>query len=148
MTFSTKNKINNENISLKANYNSNKNKNKNITNSAFENIIINKNSSNSSNKEKKKISPNIKNANSSKKSLLANNSKLSLFKKNNLSSNILDELLKGIISLKKNNFFDYIIRMLKLTLFYYKNNSVNNRNNLSIKIFFRHIKKILMQEKY
>ena len=132
MTFSTKNKINNENISLKANYNSNKNKNKNITNSAFENIIINKNSSNSSNKEKKNISPNIKNANSSKKALLANNSKLSLFKKNNLSSNILDELLKGIISLKKNNFFDYIIRMLKLTLFYYKNNSVNNRNNLVI----------------
>ena len=107
MTFSTKNKINKENISSKVNYNSNKNINKNVTNSAFENIIINKNSSNSSNKEKKNISPNTKNINSSKKALKANNSKLSLLKKNNISSDILDDLLKGIISLKKNNFFDY-----------------------------------------
>ena len=132
MTISTKNKINNENISSKVNYNSNKNINKNVTNSAFENIIINKNSSNSSNKEKKNISPNTKNINSSKKALKANNSKLSLLKKNNISSDILDDLLKGIISLKKNNFFDYIIIMLKLTLFYYKNINVNNRNNLII----------------
>ena len=114
------------------NYNSNKNINKNTTNSALENIIINKNSSNSSNKEKKNISPSIKNINSSKKILIANNSKLSLLKNNNISSDILDELLKGIISLKKNNIFDYIINMLKLTLFYYKNNNVNNKNNLVI----------------
>ena len=130
MTFSTKNKINNENISSKVDCNNDKIINKNSTISAFENNIINKNSSNSSNKEKKNKSPSIKNLNSSKKTLLANNSKISLLKKNNNSSNILDELLKGIISLKKNNFFDYIIRMLKLILFYYKSNSVDKRNNL------------------
>ena len=153
MTFSTRHKNNNENISSKVNYNSNKNKNKNATNSAFENIIINKNSLNSSNKEKKNISPNIKNVNSSKKALKANNSKLFLLKQNNISSDVLNELLKGIISLKKNNFFDYIIRILKLTLFYYKNNSVNNRNNLviddtSVNLVYQNIFQVYKKDTY
>lgn len=86
------------------------------------------NSSNSSKKEKINNSPRFKNLNFTKKTLVLNKSKLSL-RKMNISSEILTALLKGIISLKKNDFFDYIIKMLKLILFYYKGNNTMKRNN-------------------
>ena len=50
-------------------------------------------------------------------------------KNNNISSDILTDILKGIISLKNNNLFDYIIKMLKLILYYYKGNNIISRNS-------------------
>lgn len=55
-------------------------------------------------------------------------------KNNNISSDILADILKGIISLKNNNLFDYIIKMLKLILYYYKGNSIISRNSYTYEI--------------
>ena len=121
---STKNNRNNINISNKIYYNSNKNIIKNFTNSAFENIIINVNSSNSLKKEKVNYASSSQNLNKSKL----------LMKNNNISSDILADILKGIISLKNNNLFDYIIKMLKLILYYYKGNNIISRNSYNYEI--------------
>ena len=76
------------------------------------------NSSNSSKKEKINNSPSIKNINNSKKTIGINNLKSII--NNNISSEILTTIIKGIISLKKNDIFDYIIKMLKIILHYYR----------------------------
>ena len=86
------------------------------------------NSSNSNKKEKKNNSPSLRNINNSKKSKIVDNLKLSMNDKK--SSEILTTILKGIISLKNNNVFDYIIKLLKLILYYYKSNiNIVNINN-------------------
>jgi len=77
------------------------------------------NSSNSLKKEKKNNASSSQNLNKSKL----------LMKNNNISSDILTDILKGIISLKNNNLFDYIIKMLKLILYYYKGNNIISRNS-------------------
>ena len=82
------------------------------------------NSSNSLKKEKK---------NNASSSQSLNKSKL-LMKNNNISSDILADILKGIISLKNNNLFDYIIKMLKLILYYYKGNNIISRNSYSYEL--------------
>ena len=55
-------------------------------------------------------------------------------KNNNISSDILTDILKGIISLKNNNLFDYIIKMLKLILYYYKGNNIISRNSYAYEL--------------
>ena len=118
LTYSSKNKIKNDAASNKVNHKSNKNIVKNFTCSAFENLIINLNSSNSSKKEKINNSPSIKKINNSNKTIAINNLKSII--NNNISSEILTAIFKGIISLKKNDIFDYIIKTLKLVLLYFK----------------------------
>ena len=153
LTYSTKNKRNNINMSNKIYYNSNKNIIKNFTNSAFENII-NMNSSKSTKKEKINNVQVFQNLNNSKKTLIINNSKISL-KKINKSSEILTDILRGIISLKKNNLFDYVIIMLKIFLYYYKGNNIISRNNFlyeldsddnALNLFYQNIFQVLMKE--
>lgn len=129
MPSSSKNKCKNTYMSV-INYKSNKsNKNiiKNFTCSLFENLIINKNFSSSSKKEKINNSPSLKKINNTKKTILINNlnSKIN----NNKISEILTTILKGIISLKKNDLFDYILKMLKIILYYYKGNKKINLND-------------------
>ena len=139
----------------KINYISNKNIIKNFTNSAFENII-NINSSKSSKKEKINNVQVFQNLNNSKKTLIINNSKISL-KKIDKSSEILTDILRGIISLKKNDLFDYIIIMLKLILYYYKGNNIISRNSFlyelnlddsALNLLYQNIFKVLEKEAY
>ena len=82
------------------------------------------NSSNSLKKEKLNNASNSQNSNKSKL----------LFKNNNISSDILIDILKGIISLKNNNLFDYIIKLLKLILYYYKGNNIISRNSYTYEL--------------
>ena len=90
------------------------------------------NSSNSTKKEKINITQDLKTINNHKKSILDNNLKLNI--KDNISSEILNNVLKGIISLKKNDIFDYIIKMLKIILYNYKGNNIINGNNFIFEI--------------
>jgi len=90
-------------MSNKIYYNSNSNILKIFTNSAFENII-NINFSKSSQKEKINNVQVLQNFNNSKKILIIKNSKISL-KRSNKSSEILIDILRGIISLKKIIYF-------------------------------------------
>ena len=90
------------------------------------------NSSNSSKKEKINNSPGIRNITNTKKTIMVNNLKSNINNNGmNISTEILTTILKGIISLKKNDIFDYIIKMLKLILFYYKDNNSNINKNIN-----------------
>ena len=90
------------------------------------------NSSNSSKKEKINNSPSLRNINNTKKTIMVNNLKSNINNNGmNISTEILTTTLKGIISLKKNDIFDYIIKMLKLIFFYYKDNNSNINKNIN-----------------
>ena len=121
MTYFSKNISKKIHINKTNNHKSNKNIIKNLSNSEFENILINMNSSNSSKKEKINNSPNFQIKNYSNKKVIINNLKAKI--DNNISKNILTITLKGIISLKKNDIFDYLIKLLKLILYNYKGNN-------------------------
>ena len=125
LTYSSKNKRTTGRISDKKNNKSNKNILQNLTNPILDNIIMNINSSSSTKKERININQEFRHSNPK-----INFSNLKLKQKDKKSSDILNTLFKGIISLKKNDIFDYIIKMLKLMLYYYKrNNTFNNINN-------------------
>jgi hypothetical protein len=102
----------------------------NLTNSVLDNIIMSMNSSNSTKKEK--INNNHDSRYSNPKNSI--NSLTINPEDNNKSPEILNNLLKGIISLKKNDFFDYIIKMLKIML-HYKRNNIDNGNIGSNNLF-------------
>ena len=108
------------------------------------------NSSNSSKKEKINNSPSIKNINNTKKTIAINNLKSII--NNNISSEILTTIIKGIISLKKNDIFDYIIKILKIILYYYKDKekykkNINNElDNNVLNLLYQNISKIFNKD--
>ena len=95
---------------------------KNFKNNAFENLIIHLNSSNSSKKENPSKNKSLRGMYNPKQTIVLNNLKTqknncnSYYCNNTNTSEMLTTLLRGLISLKQNNLFDYIIKLLNLIL--------------------------------